>query len=254
MLDSVQSVPHGNTKGSSPRQPRYGLALRHRRAEVGIGRGRQDDLADASVPLEASNPKLFESFSRGWVSKMERDPTGEVMDNGHHRRLRTLAYLLKWSREEFRANVGIEIGEVPLQGSLFLVPGSKDVAERRVKVYRSLSETGQWLDQEVVAVMGFPAKDLPQQVAGLEITDERMSPYLEPFETAFIELSASCRPGDKVALYEPGEGRVVRLLRHREGERLVLEQSNPVPGEERRYEAPGGTKLLGRVVWRQKLG
>lgn len=248
----MQSVPHGNVKRVGTASTRYGIALRHRRKEVGFPR--QEDLSLASKRLEGQNPKLFEGFSRGWVSKMERDGSGMVMDNGHHRRLRTLSYLLRWSREEFRANVGVEIGEVPLQGSLFLLPGDKAHAERRVKVYRSVSDTSNWRDEEVVAVFGLPARDVPQQTAGVEITDDRMSPYLDAYETAFVELGSTPRPGDKVAVYEPGEGRVVRLLKHREGERLMLEMLNPSPNEQRRYLAPRGTKLLGRVVWRKKVG
>jgi len=90
---------------------RYGEAIRERREYVGFTTA--TSCANESIRLEREDPLSFKRFSQSSLSRWELDKTGEFIESAHSRSLRTLAYLLNWSSEQFERRVGVSIGRVP---------------------------------------------------------------------------------------------------------------------------------------------
>lgn len=90
---------------------RYGEAITERR-EV-LGYRFQPALADASRELEKEDPDNFKAFSQQTLSRWENDRDGAKLEGSNAKALRTLAYLLEWTSEEFYERVGVPIGPVP---------------------------------------------------------------------------------------------------------------------------------------------
>lgn len=92
---------------------RYGLALQERRELMGFRT--QSDLARLAKKLHQDGvlPGGLKPFSQQWLSALEDDRTGESIGNARPRMIRALAYLLKWSSDEFREAVGVPIAPVP---------------------------------------------------------------------------------------------------------------------------------------------
>lgn len=74
----------------------------------------QTEAAKASEALASEHPGIFVGFSQQWLSRLEGDRTGELIDRANRPRLRTLAYLLGLNGPAFETRIGIPIGTVPL--------------------------------------------------------------------------------------------------------------------------------------------
>lgn len=91
-------------------------------------------------------------------------------------------------------------------------------------------------------------------VFGLKIEGDSMTPYLEDGDIAVIAAEpALVRPGNKVAVYIPDEGHVVKVLVSITDEgALLLGSLNPRDGDEQFFKAPAGTVIKGKVIRRIK--
>ncbi|MVN88797.1 hypothetical protein GO986_18825 [Deinococcus sp. HMF7620] len=80
-----------------------------------VGYRTQSDLARAIRALEqqARLPGDLKAFSQQWLSTLEDDRSGETIGGARPRQIRALAYMLRWSADEFENAVGIPIGSVP---------------------------------------------------------------------------------------------------------------------------------------------
>jgi phage repressor protein C with HTH and peptisase S24 domain len=101
---------------------RFGEAILERREVMGYAK--QGDLADASKRLEREDPATFAKFSQQWLSRLENDKDGDIIESARTKQLRTLAYLLEWGQYDFERRVGINIGRVPrldddMKGTIF---------------------------------------------------------------------------------------------------------------------------------------
>ena len=90
---------------------RYGETIMERREVMGFKS--QGLLADESDKLQREDPEKFRSFSQQSLSRWEKDRTGDKINSGNAKSLRTLAYLLEWGQYDFERNVGVSIGRVP---------------------------------------------------------------------------------------------------------------------------------------------
>lgn len=89
---------------------KFGEAIRERREVLELD---GPELALKSQELELQDPITFQRFSQQTFSRWESDRTGALISASHPRRLRALAYLLKWSAEEMHQKLGVHPGHVP---------------------------------------------------------------------------------------------------------------------------------------------
>lgn len=87
-----------------------GEALAERREFVGYAT--QTDLINALDSLLNDKP-AFAKFSQQWLSRLERDRTGEIIAAAHGPRLRGLAYALRWSLGDMQTATGVDLGIPP---------------------------------------------------------------------------------------------------------------------------------------------
>lgn len=120
-------------------------------------------------------------------------------------------------------------------------------------VYSYWAGTGPaWGDDEVVEKLIIPGLiDDGRQYVGLKATGDSMAPYLRKGDTAIVlRDEGSVRPGDCVGIWLADDGCVIKRFVQELGGLIILESLNPAPGEDRYFQAPLGSRILGRVVKR----
>lgn len=219
---------------------RFGEAIRERREVVGYKTATA--CAEASVKLEKENPAQFRSFSQSSLSRWELDKTGEYIESAHSKSLRTLAYLLQWTSQEFLERVGIPIGPVPLieeqrQENMFgwlERYGEKVDLSIRIPFYGSLAAgiKGFEMDEEPEEWSRFAPEELPKgsdpkklylvRANGGSMYEENMSRPVPDGARLLVEKDAMPEEGQLVAAYIPELGIGVVKQFHRQQGDVVL--------------------------------
>ncbi|MBX3139875.1 MAG: S24/S26 family peptidase [Trueperaceae bacterium] len=232
---------------------RFGEAIRERREWVGFDTATA--CAQASERLEMGDPRSYKAFSQSSLSRWELDKTGSAIESAHGKSLRTLAFLLKWTSAEFEAHVGVPIGRVPqLDGApraarvdtdLLLVDGV------HINVYGAGTGPA-WGDTDILDTLYIPGLKANHDYIGLKATGDSMSPYLTHGDVAIIHRDeGTVQPGDYCAVWLSDDGCVVkRLVQELDDGTLLLESLNPSNGEPRYFQAPPGSRVLGKVIHR----
>ena len=236
---------------------RFGEAIRERREWVGFSTATA--CAQASERLEMDDPRSYKAFSQSSLSRWELDKTGGAIESAHGKSLRTLAYLLKWTSAEFEAHVGVSIGRVPqldglpravhLDSDLLLSDGVQ------INVYGAGTGPA-WGDTDILEILYIPGLKPDRDYIGLRATGDSMSPYLSKGEVAVIHRDeGSVQPGDYAAVWLSNDGCVIkRLVQELDDGTLLLESLNPPDGEPRYFQAPDGSRVLGKVIHRLLKG
>jgi len=236
---------------------RFGEAIRERREWVGFSTATA--CAQASERLEMDDPRSYKAFSQSSLSRWELDKTGGAIESAHGKSLRTLAYLLKWTSAEFEAHVGVSIGRVPqldglpravhLDSDLLLSDGVQ------INVYGAGTGPA-WGDTDILETLYIPGLKPDRDYIGLRATGDSMSPYLSKGEVAVIHRDeGSVQPGDYAAVWLSNDGCVIkRLVQELDDGTLLLESLNPPDGEPRYFQAPDGSRVLGKVIHRLLKG
>lgn len=236
---------------------RFGEAIRERREWVGFDTATACALA--SERLEIDNPRSYKAFSQSSLSRWELDKTGSAIESAHGKSLRTLAFLLQWTSSEFETNVGVPIGRVPLLDDARRVPhlDSDLVLSDGVQINVYGAGTGPaWGDTDILETLYIPGLKPDRDYIGLRATGDSMSPYLSKGEVAVIHRDeGSVQPGDYAAVWLSNDGCVIkRLVQELDDGTLLLESLNPPDGEPRYFQAPDGSRVLGKVIHRLLKG
>jgi len=185
------------------------------------------------------------------VSKYERD-LGSLKERGPD-----------FVTEFFQAYEFTEAEVVELLGALFssltnLLTGrySTDLVVVANGTYINVYAAGTgpaWGDDQVLERLYIPGLNGEEgEFIGLKATGDSMAPYLKRGETAIIRRDDGLvNDGDYCAVWLADDGCVIkRLVRELDNGVLLLESLNPPPGEDRYFEAPLGSRVLGKVVRR----
>lgn len=167
---------------------RYGQGLVEQREIVGYQR--QTELAKRSIEIASEYPEYFQAFSQQWLSRLENDKTGKMIENAKSKQLKTLAYLLKLDADAFESKIGISIGKVPLledseegsyipenlrQNSVILIPmllgGGTFSVPSAIANYFGLDESCTMVEIKDVELVG-AAKERYEKEAILFFKDE----------------------------------------------------------------------------------
>ena len=230
---------------------RFGEAIRERREWVGFDTATA--CAQASERLEMGDPRSYKAFSQSSLSRWELDKTGSAIESAHGKSLRTLAFLLKWTSAEFEAHVGVPIGRVPqLDGApraarvdtdLLLVDGV------HINVYGAGTGPA-WGDTDILDTLYIPGLKANHDYIGLKATGDSMSPYLtHGTSPSSTETKA---PSTRRLLRRLAQRRMRRKTPRQRNRRRhpPLESLNPSNGEPRYFQAPPGSRVLGKVIHR----
>lgn len=113
-----------------------------------------------------------------------------------------------------------------------------------------------WGDTDILDTLFIPGLKPNHNYIGLKAHGDSMTPYLSKGEVAFIlRDEGSVQPGDYCAVWLSNDGCVIkRLVQGLDDGTLLLESLNPPQGENRYFQAPDGSRILGKVVHRLLKG
>lgn len=199
----------------------------------------------ASQRLSEQHAEHFEAFSQQWLSRLEADTEGKIIEAARPRKLRTLAYLLKLNASDFYRRVGVPISAVPLLDkpsraakSLSNQPYSPGlhipilgtVAAGMPLEVNFANDDGSILIDESMLPPGVDKSKLyTLRVAGDSMVAQDISGGIPSGSAVVVEAGQVGRAGDIVVAYVecPGyEGGVVKQVRDDSG-RTVLASFNP---------------------------
>ncbi len=223
------------------------LALRRRAREVGLGQ--------AQLGAEVGRVQ-------GWVSsRLYFDPDATLRHLAYKDppALQRLLTALRWTLQQLNEATGLEIPLAP--SSLSQVaphePSSDLLLIDGVQINVYGAGTGPaWGDTDILETLYIPGLKPDRDYIGLRATGDSMSPYLSKGEVAVIHRDeGSVQPGDYAAVWLSNDGCVIkRLVQELDDGTLLLESLNPPDGEPRYFQAPDGSRVLGKVIHRLLKG
>lgn len=223
---------------------RFGEAIQERREVMGFSK--QGELAEASRRLELKDPGTFTKFSQQWLSRLELDKTGDIIQSARIKQLRTLAYLLDWGQYDFERRVGVNIGRVPrldddMKGTIF---------DESPKVGRKLHEgvfvrhggtVGAGLSNIVSADDDIVWVEIPRNIArnynredlfvldveGDSMVSEDVKATIPPGASVVFHRTLEPKPGQAVVCWlESREIGVLKVARKEEGHTVLYSHNN----------------------------
>lgn len=214
------------------------------RREV-LGYKSQGILSEASEKLQREDPDNFRSFSQQSLSRWEKDRTGDKINSGNAKSLRTLAYLLEWGQHDFERNVGVSIGRVPrldddFKGTIFddspkvgrkLSPGvfvrHLGTISAGLKGLRSAEEDDVWVEIPRSISRSYARDDMfVLDVEGDSMTSADVRKSIPAGATVVFHKTLEPKPGQvTVNWLESMDMGVLKVARQDEDEGYVLLES-----------------------------
>lgn len=114
-----------------------------------------------------------------------------------------------------------------------------------------------WGDEEVLERLYIPGlADRGDDYIGLKATGDSMAPYLFKDDIAIVRRDdGAVKEGDYCAVWLADDGCVVKkFVKELANGALILESLNPQQGQDRYFEAPLGSRVLGPVEFRLTKG
>lgn len=226
---------------------RFGEAIYERRDVLGIS---GPEAAALSEQYAREDPATYAKFSQQTLSRWEMDKTGAILAASSPARIRSLARVLQWTPTQFTQRVGVPAADAierpaRIETDLVLSDG----------VYINVYGAGTgpaWGDTDILDTLYIPGLKANHDYIGLKATGDSMSPYLTHGDVAIIHRDeGTVQPGDYCAVWLSDDGCVVkRLVQELDDGTLLLESLNPSNGEPRYFQAPPGSRVLGKVIHR----
>jgi phage repressor protein C with HTH and peptisase S24 domain len=230
----------------------YGEALAERRELVGYPR--QTDLVAALDKLLVNTQ--HEKFSQQWLSRLERDRTGEIIGSARGPKLRALAFVLHWTLAELQFSTGVELGAEPwtpagqpwtLAGNGAGVHGNVQRVELELVTVMAMAAAGRgvYTDEDAVGQI-LVVRDIaryPNRHTFM-VEGNSMSPELEHGDAVHVDLSDTDLRDNRVYVVQlEVDGIVVKRARNYGPGQWWLISDNPAAPPLAKDDA----RVIGRV-------
>jgi SOS-response transcriptional repressor LexA len=226
--------------------PEVSLGERIAEARERAGYRTQADAAREATRLASIDPKRFRAFSQQWLSRLEGDRTGDLVEGANRPRLRTLEHILGLDLGGGRAATGDELErELGPRGDEVTPVGTVRLPIRDLAMAgRPIDPDGQgvldWVD--IGESKWFRGLDLYQATGNSMQTADARSIY--EGDTLYVDSrDREPRDGQIYVIRIPGDGVAVKRLQLF-GDTFWLTSDNPGHARFRVDEA----EIIGRVV------